>query len=125
MQKSKIVRDVEAFHKKMHLPVRKIPHVPGKDERDLRMRLLSEEYVELQSGIMEKNLIDIADGAADLIYVTIGTLLHFGLPFDPIWNEVQRTNMLKEPGNTRGDGKILKPAGWVGPDIESIIRKLR
>lgn len=31
--------------------------------------------------------------------------------------------MRKEGGVTRKDGKICKPEGWVGPDIERALRE--
>jgi hypothetical protein len=31
--------------------------------------------------------------------------------------------MAKEGGGAREDGKILKPPGWVAPDIAGVLRK--
>ena len=69
------------------------------------------------------NITEIADGIADLIYVLLGTAIEYGININPIWDEVQRTNMLKEGGGIRPDGKILKPEGWLSPDIAGILKQ--
>ena len=71
----------------------------------------------------EPDLGGIADGIADLIYVLLGTALSYGIHIAPIWDEVQRTNMAKEGGATRHDGKVLKPEGWQPPDVRGILLK--
>jgi predicted HAD superfamily Cof-like phosphohydrolase len=44
---------------------------------------------------------------------------------DPVWMEVQRSNMHKiGPDGVvvrRPDGKILKPEGWRAPDIDLVL----
>lgn len=68
------------------------------------------------------NFPKAADALIDLEYVILGTHNEFGINSTPLWAEVQKCNMAKEGGATREDGKILKPAGWVGPDIEGALR---
>ena len=67
------------------------------------------------------DLVEIADGLADLIYVLIGTSIAYGIDLEPIWDEVHKTNMAKVGGGVRGDGKILKPEGWEPPEIERLL----
>lgn len=67
------------------------------------------------------DLEKLSDGLADLIYVTVGTALEFGIPLDRVWAEVQRANMQKASGPRRADGKVLKPPGWVPPDIHGAL----
>ena len=105
-----------------------------------------------QDGNPHQALANIADGIADSIVVLIGTALAYGIPLQKVWDEVHRSNMDKVTklcyaceggtiirGRTclqcwgsgripitprkRDDGKILKPEGWVGPDIKSIIEE--
>lgn len=62
------------------------------------------------------------DAVADLVYVALGAAVTFGVHLGPIWTEVQRTNMAKEGGAVREDGKILKPPGWQPPDVVGILK---
>lgn len=86
----------------------------------LRRQLIQEEVKELFNAIVEENMIEIIDALCDLIYVTYGMAVSFGIDIEPYFNEVHRTNMLKNPEITRRDGKILKPPGWSEPDLEKI-----
>lgn len=124
---SRWVEDVTAFHLACDVPILDTPGWPGADRVELRERLLDEEYIELQSAIAARNLAHTADAIADLIFVAIGAALEFGIPLDPVWDEVQRSNMAKVDRATgkvrrRDDGKILKPEGWKPPEVERIIR---
>ena len=91
------------------------------------MNLIREEViVELLPAMEKDDMIEIADAIADSIYVLIGASLEYGIPLHKVWNEVQRTNMAKVDPSTgavrkRADGKILKPPGWMPPDIASIL----
>jgi predicted HAD superfamily Cof-like phosphohydrolase len=74
-----------------------------------------------------KSLPDIADAIADSIYVLVGTALEYGIPLDRVWNAVQAANMAEVDPVTglvrkRTDGKILKPDGWLPPDIAGILQ---
>jgi predicted HAD superfamily Cof-like phosphohydrolase len=62
-------------------------------------------------------LAEVADGLADLIYVAVGAALELGIPLAAVWDEVHTANMRKTTGEKRADGKQMKPAGWVGPDV--------
>jgi predicted HAD superfamily Cof-like phosphohydrolase len=69
------------------------------------------------------NMIELADGMADLDYVVEGTRLEFGIDGDPIAAEVHRANMAKAGGPISPTGKRLKPTGWTPPDIEGKLKK--
>lgn len=129
-----MIEDVAAFHEKFGVPVLTNPTVPRLGRINLRERLITEEYRELieamgfrRHGSDEEyntraDLPETADAIADLIYVLIGTAHEFGIPLQPVWDEVQRSNMAKEGGATRVDGKVMKPPGWVAPDIAGILK---
>lgn len=59
---------------------------------------------------------------ADLMYVTIGTAITFGLPLEEVFAEVHKSNMSKlgEDGKPvyREDGKVLKGPNYKEPDLE-------
>ena len=70
-------------------------------------------------------LADIADGIVDAIYVLLGTAVCYGIDIQPIWDIVHEANMKKTGGGKRIDGKVLKPHGWVPPDVKrEILRQL-
>jgi predicted HAD superfamily Cof-like phosphohydrolase len=97
-----------------------------KKQAELYFRLIREEFDELVKGYFEKDLVQIADGCADLKWVIEGLEHTLQLPQQEIWNEVARSNLAKidqETGKVlkRNDGKVLKPEGWTPPDIKSIL----
>ena len=122
----KLLDDVTDFHMATNTPVCPAPKVPTDDRVMLRVDLVKEEYSEVMLAIDRDNLVALADGLADLIYVCVGTALEYGIPLDKVWDEVQRSNMAKVDPRTglvrrREDGKILKPDGWQPPGIEGIL----
>jgi len=71
--------------------------------------------------MMDEDLVEIADGIGDVIYVLLGTAVSYGIDLRPIFDAIHDSNMKKVGGCTRDDGKIMKPEGWVPPDIEGIL----
>lgn len=67
--------------------------------------------------LVEPNMIEAIDGMCDLIYVTIGTAIEFGIDLQPFFDEVHRSNMAKAGGSKDASGKTLKPPGWTPPNI--------
>lgn len=121
-----ILADVRAFHEAGSVPSHTSPQLPPKERVELRADLHEEEFAELHKAMGQGDLVGVADGIADLIYVLVGTALEYGIPLDRVWAEVQRSNMAKVDPATgtirrRADGKILKPLGWSPPDIASAI----
>lgn len=115
-------QDVLEFHKKFGVTRGSLPAEPANLKTViLRETLILEECAELSETLRAGNLPGIADGLADLVYVLLGTAITYGIDLRPVWNEVHRTNMLKEGGNTRKDGKILKPEGWEPPCIAELL----
>lgn len=52
----------------------------------------------------------------------IATAMINAIPFDAVWDEIHRSNMAKVDGPVRDDGKILKPEGWVPPDVAGVLK---
>lgn len=63
----------------------------------LRARLLLEELGETLVAMEEGNLAEVADGLADLEYVTVGAAIALGIEHDRVWEAVQAANMDKYP----------------------------
>lgn len=126
------------FHQKFGQPVGLTPEIC---RPELRARLILEEAFEtvnalvgtarardlleeLRSGIGEAtppDLVEAADGMCDTLYVVFGAAVEMGIDLQPLFDEVHRTNMAKEGGAMRSDGKILKPTGWVKPDLATLL----
>lgn len=118
--------DVWHFHKACGIPALYPDELETlKPERiELRWSLIDEEVNrELRVALINGDVPKIADSIIDSIYVLIGLAIEMGIPLGPLWKEVHAANMRKTTGPKREDGKQLKPDGWVGPDIEGVLRK--
>lgn len=65
-----------------------------------------------------------ADALVDLVYIALGTAHMLGLPWDWLWDDVQRANMAKVRGVKPGRDHavdVIKPDGWLGPQTNRIL----
>lgn len=69
-----------------------------------RLRMMTEELGELAGAIHDDDLVGVADGLGDLLYVVVGTFLEYGMPLDAVFDEVHRSNMTKGVCNENGKG---------------------
>jgi len=137
---NRMQEQVREFHEKFGHP---IGTKPGFGRPNLRSGLIIEEAVETSVGTVgtvetmhllltelkklresvpkAPDFVEAVDGVCDLLYVTFGAAIEFGLDIQPIFDEVHRSNMAKEGGATRPDGKTLKPPGWTPPRIAEMI----
>jgi predicted HAD superfamily Cof-like phosphohydrolase len=87
--------------------------------------LIAEEFRELQEAHdMEAEL----DALVDILVVTIGALHSAGFDGEGAWREVMATNFNKIDRQTgkvrkREDGKVLKPVGWVAPNLVPFLKR--
>jgi predicted HAD superfamily Cof-like phosphohydrolase len=102
--------------------------MPSDEIIEFRKDLIIEEVVEeLLYALDTKDMVKVADGIADSIYVLLGTAIAFGIDLEPIWEAVHDSNMKKvrhdmsdEANNTIH--KVVKPEGWQPPDIEGLLK---
>jgi len=91
----------------------------------LYMDLITEEYNETwQAFNVDKDIVEVADGLADMVWVIMGMASTLDIPFDEVWNEVKASNMSKfVDGKVVKDenGKIMKPDGYFRPNIGDIL----
>ena len=116
--------DVKDFQIAFGLNVGAKPKLPLDPERQLRIRLLREEFEEYLVGEDRDDIVEIADALADIIYIACGTAVSYGIPLDRVFAEVHRSNMAKLVDGKpirREDGKILKPEGWAPPDTKGAV----
>lgn len=114
---------------KFGVDIKNSPDIPDADTKKLRIRLIEEEVGELITAINEDNLVEVADGIADSLYVLIGCAVAYGLDIEPLFNEVHRSNMTKLwPDGTvhrNEHGKVIKPPQFSRPNLSSIIERLQ
>ena len=95
------------------------------EQYKLYYNLIKEEVQELDDSTTKK---DDLDALIDILVVTIGAIHSMGADAEGAWKEVMQTNFAKidkETGKVRKreDGKVLKPVGWVPPNLEPFITK--
>ena len=116
---------VKAFHTKFGFMVNQKPVHLSPRKMAERIAFLQEELDELKLGAQQHNMPEMADALVDIVYVALGTALMMGLPWDRLFADVQRANMQKIRGvGKRGNlSDCIKPAGWVGPLTEGILKE--
>lgn len=114
-----LVMQFQAKMKRLH----RLDRWPKVLDLKLRKRLIREEHSELQNAMDDGDLVGIIDGACDLQYVVDGLWNKIGVNKPPFLREVHRSNMTKEPGDVRSDGKILKGPNFEPPELARIFVK--
>jgi predicted HAD superfamily Cof-like phosphohydrolase len=94
---------------------------------DMYCALIEEEHAELKQALADDNDVEVLDALIDILVVTIGAIHSAGFNAEGAWKEVMSTNFAKIDSETgkvrkREDGKVLKPLGWVPPDLKSFIK---
>lgn len=90
--------------------------------------LIAEEFTELNAAVLSGDKVEQLDALLDIIVVTIGAIHSMGADGEGGWKEVMATNFAKIDSETgkvrkREDGKVLKPLGWVPPDLAPFVKK--
>lgn len=92
------------------------------DLLDLRDRLIEEEVDEFQDA---KTPADLLKELCDLLYVTYGFAITFGLDIDTAFERVHQSNLSKlgEDGKPifREDGKVMKGPNYKPPVLEDLV----
>ena len=127
-------RDQEKFMKACGQSTEEYNH----DQFNMYMALIKEEYNELLVAqgydlktLTQEHPIDekeTLDALIDILVVTIGAIHSAGYDAEGAWKEVMSTNFAKIDKDTglvrkREDGKVLKPVGWVAPNLEPFLKK--
>lgn len=112
---------VEEFHRKFDIAVSDRPSLPEEATRHLRVRLIQEEFEELQHAMAAQDLPGVAKELADLLYVVYGTAVSYGVDMDPVFREVHRSNLSKVGGHKRADGKWVKPPTYSPAQVEPLL----
>jgi predicted HAD superfamily Cof-like phosphohydrolase len=112
--------------------------VTGNDAQfNMYLNLIKEEYNELLEAqgldanhirINDPDPVETLDALIDILVVVTGAIHSMGADGEGAWDEVMRTNFAKidpETGKVRkrDDGKVLKPDGWLPPNLAPFIKK--
>lgn len=157
--KNSMQEDVEWFMNACSQEVASHPQIPDEKTRNLRIRLMTEELLgsnqidgypdaktpvrnpyhlipdksnELVQSMLNEDLVGIADGIADLLYVVFGTASAYGIDAQAVFDEAHKSNsskavwdeatktyvVLKDEG-----GKVIKPDTYEPADFEAVITK--
>lgn len=116
-------QDMVAFYNEVMLDgVPPTPTLADSYHRELGKSLIDEEIRELFAAVDSDDLVGVADGIVDSIWVLLALATVYGIDVNPLWDEVCKANMRKRGGALRSDGKRLKPDGWEPPRIEELLR---
>ena len=101
----------------------------NQEQYKLYLDLMEEEWKELKAALLMEDRVEQLDALLDFIVVTVGAIHSAGFDGDGGWKEVMTTNLAKidkETGKVRKreDGKVLKPTGWVPPDLAPYVKKI-
>ena len=117
--------DVKKFMETFGQMVRTKPQFPDEKTMRLRYDLIKEELNELELAMRSKNLKEIADALADILYVTYGAGYAYGINLDKCFKEVQRANMSKlgEDGKPiyNDKGKVMKGPNYLAPNLKQFV----
>ena len=117
-------RDQEKFMRACDQSVNEL----NQSQFNMYVQLIGEETGELADAINNKDTVETLDALIDILVVTIGAIHSMGADAEGAWKEVMKTNFSKidkETGKVRKreDGKVLKPVGWVPPNLKPFISK--
>jgi predicted HAD superfamily Cof-like phosphohydrolase len=121
-------KDVLEFHRMFGLTIGESPAFPSTKDVELRANLIDEEALEFRQACAEGDVVKVADALADLLYVVYGAGVTFGIDLEPVFSEVQRSNLTKVwPDGTvhkRVDGKIEKPPSYSKANVGKVLSEL-
>lgn len=113
---------VVEFHKAFKVEGSSKLRTPSPEEEDLCIRLIREEFKELEKAY---SLKDIAKELTDLLYVTYRMAYIYGINADAVFDLVHQSNMSKLGADGqpiyREDGKVLKGPNYFEPDLTEVL----
>jgi len=116
----------------MSLENEKEATLPTLEQYIFRIEHIEEELNELKEAFTTNDLVEIADALVDIVYVSVGACIEWGIPFDSVWAEVQKSNMSKQRAKPDGsDSKrgsasdVVKPDDWTAPDILTAMTRVK
>ena len=116
---------VKEFMNTFGQEVKNNPEFPDKKIVELRKKLIDEEFNELKEAIDDNNIVEVADALTDILVVTYGAGVAFGINLDKCFEEVHRSNMskLSEDGKPIYNeyGKVMKGPNYSPPNLKKFL----
>ena len=98
---------------------------PNEKITSLRYDLIKEELQELKEALDNKDIKEVADALADILYVTYGAGHAFGIDLDKCFEEVQNSNMSKLGTDGKpiynDKGKVMKGPNYFKPNLNKFV----
>jgi predicted HAD superfamily Cof-like phosphohydrolase len=122
--------DVDVFMMAAQQPMRyKIPNDPkimfDEPQSKLYMDLIEEEFNETKEAFNNKDVVEVADGIADMVWVIMGLSSTLGIDFYKVWEAVYQSNMSKVQDGmlikNPETGKVMKPETYFKPKIREAL----
>ena len=117
---------VKTFMQTFGQEVKSKPSFSTDKINDLRYNLIKEELGELKEAMDNKDLLEVADALTDILYVTYGAGIAFGIDLDKWFDDVQNSNMSKlgEDGKPiyNEARKVMKGPNYFKPDLSKFIK---
>ena len=117
---------VKTFMKTFGQEVKSKPSFSSEKINDLRYNLIKEELGELKQAMDDKDLLEVADALTDILYVTYGAGIAFGIDLDKCFEEVQNSNMSKLGADGKPiyneAGKVMKGPNYFKPDLSKFVK---
>ncbi len=117
---------VKTFMQTFGQEIKSKPSFSTEKINDLRYNLIKEELDELKQAMDSKDLLEVADALTDILYVTYGAGVAFGIDLDKCFKEVQNSNMSKlgEDGKPiyNEAGKVMKGPNYFKPDLSKFVK---
>ena len=116
---------VKIFMQTFGQEVKSNPSFSTEKINDLRYNLIKEELDELKQAMENKDLLEVADALTDILYVTYGAGIAFGIDLDKCFEEVQNSNMSKLGDDGKpiynDAGKVMKGPNYFKPNLSKFV----
>ena len=119
-------QSVKKFMQTFGQEVKNKVEFPNEKIVKLRYELLKEELEELNQAINDKDIKEVADALTDILYVTYGAGIAFGIDLDKCFDEVHQSNMSKLGSDgkpiSNEIGKVMKGPNYFKPDLNKFLK---
>ena len=116
---------VKQFHEIYKCNIGDQLNFPDASERELRIKLLCEEFEEYLAAEQDDDIVEVADALGDMLYIIYGTAVSYGININQVFDEIHASNLSKLGSDGkplfRKDGKVLKGPNYFKPDIKGVL----
>jgi len=122
------LKQVQTFNESFGVVVNEEPTFLDQPTFELGVRLLKEEIEEYEKAHNEGDMVEVADGAVDILFIAIGIVIKNGLQdvIEELFDEVFLSNQSKLHNGKallRDDNKVMKGKNYFKPEIKKILEK--